>query len=535
MFPSALRQLINDATPKMNPDICNGLAVKHLKYVEEYIDSIFRSVAAGFPPGLTYDGCRRCSPEEEYALTTKKKVSRCVFDVARSDIYLMEYRFSWHGKPLPTKYLYLPFVNDAGVIYVSGSRFVISPILADRVISIGIANVFVKLIKAKITFNRTPHHFLANGQRESIQVAWSDIYNEKSNPNAPKATVKANCTLAHYLFCKYGFKETFLKFAGIEPVIGYDEINTETYPSSEWMICESVKIKPKGFGKLFYEPTSVRIAVRHEHYTGFVKSLIAGFFYCADHFPQRIRAEYVNHTRLWMVLLGHIIWSGNISEGKLHSDITDHIQSLDEYVDNIVKIKLREIGYNIDNIYELFGLIINNFNDWLLQSDDRVNTSYDKELSILYYICFDISSAIIKLYFKLKAASKKEINENKINKIMTLILKPGLIYKITREHGEVSTTSTSGDNKALKTTLLVVPQSNSNRGKNKKDRMAINDPAKRLHASLAEVNAFFNTPKSDPSGRSRLSLYLGVTESGLIVRNEKFKQLIDDTQQLFRR
>lgn len=535
MFPSGMRALIDAATPKVNPALGNGLAVSHMRHVEEYVDSIFRSAAQGFPPGMEYLGCRRCTPDEEYQIVTKKKISRCVFDVARSDVYLMEYKFRYQGELLPSRYMYLPFVSDAGVIYVSGSRFVISPILSDRVISIGISNVFVRLLKAKLTFNRVAHHYMANGQRESIQVAWGNIYNEKANPNAPKPTVKAHCALAHYLFCKYGFSETFRRFGGFTPTAGYEEINPDTYPDSDWVICYSNQIKPKGFGKFHYEPSTLRLAIPKTHYTPMVKNLIAGFFYCVDHFPTLVKAEHLDYTELWQYLLGHIIWSGNISRGKLISDVQDHIASLDEYVDNIVKSKLKDIGFQCQDIYALFGLIIEKFNDWLLSSDDRVNTSYDKELNILYYVCYDISSAIFNLYFKLKAAQKKELNAKKIAKIMSLILKQGLIFKITREHGEVTTTSTSGDNKILKTTTLLVPQSSSSRNRSKKDRMAINDPSKRVHASIAEVNAFSATPKSDPSSRSRLSPYLHITESGLIVRNPKFTELIDRTQQLFKR
>lgn len=535
MFPKSLLEHVDNATTKFNPAIANGLAVEHMKHVESYVNRVFELTATGFPPGLEYRGCRKCTPLEEYQEITKKKGSRCVYDVARSDVYLMEYKFRYNGVDLPSRFMYLPFVTKAGTIYIGGSRFVISPILADQVISVQLNSVFVRLLKAKLTFNRVAQHYIANNRREGIRVAYSDIYNKKASSNAPRPTVNAKCTLVHYLLCKYGFSEMFMRFGGCNPVIGGDDINPDNYPESDWIICRSTSIPPKGFGKGFYEPSNVSIAVPRHKYTNIVRDLLAGFFYVVDHFPTRIKPDYVNSTRLWMILLGHLIWSGNVSEGKLYGDVEAHIASLDEYIDALVSAKLKSIGYECSDIYQLFYLIIDKFNEWLLSSEDRVSTMYDKELSILPFVCYEITNAINTLYFKLKAAQKKELTEKKIANIMSLILKKGLIFKITKEHGEVTTTSTSGDNMALKITNLLVPQGSSSRNSKKKDRAAINDPGKRLHSSIAEVGQVFSLPKSEPTGRSRVALTLRLDEAGVVQRNPRFVELLDQVQNQIRR
>lgn len=533
MFPKSVLEHIDRCTPTINPMIANGLAVEHLKHVESYVDSVFKSASSGFPAGMIYTGCRRCTPLEEYAETTRK--NRNTFDVAKSDVYMMEYNFTYLGEKLPPKYLFLPYVTSAGTIHLGGSRFVISPVLADKVISIGLSSVFVRLLKAKLTFNRLPHHYLINGNRESIQVPYSDIYNKKATGPTFKPSIKAKCTLFHYLLCKHGFTQSMLKYANCNAILGNQEINAETYPPDKWVICTSTQIKPKGFGKQFYEPTTIKVAIPKNEYTPLVKSFICSFFYIVDHFPYRVQVEYVNNTRLWMVLLGLLIWSDTVSEGKLYSDICDHIASLDEYVDTLIAVKLKEIGYPCVDIYELFTKITSNFDEWLLSSNDRVNTMYDKELSILYYVCYDIIEAVIKLYFKLKAAQKKELTAKKIANIMNIYLKPGPIFKMTREHGEVTTTSTSGDNKFLKITCLLVPQSSTSKLKKKKDRVSISDPAKRLHASIAEVGAVAALPKSEPSGRSRISPFLQLSPTGQVLRNEKHRSLLDGIQEKIRR
>ena len=88
---------------------------------------------------------------------------------------------------------------------------------------------------------------------------------------------------------------------------------------------------------------------------------------------------------------------------------------------------------------------------------------------------------------------------------MNMTLRTGLIYSITKNHGEVSTISVSGDNKAFKITSLLVPQSGSNRQGSRKDRAVLNDPSKRLHVSVAEIGGYLNLPKSQPDGRARLT------------------------------
>lgn len=532
-----LRTLIAADTPPLNPIIANGLAVEHMKErtIASYVDDVFRSVAKGLPQGLEYKGCRRATPHEEFQETTKKKGTKRMFDTARSDIFMMKYLFSFKGEDLPPRYLYLPFVSDAGCIVLGGSRFNISPILTDRVISVGVTNIFVRLQRDRLTFERMSWHYLVDGKRETVQVPWAAIYHKNAKMKKLRPTVKANCALVHYLFCKYGFMDTFLKFGKCRPVIGGPEITKTVYPDSDWVICTSTQIKPKGCGRGFYEPTQVRVAVRKEEMTPLVRNMIGGFFYVADHFPSRVLPEMADSRRMWMVLLGHIIFSGTISEGKLYDDIEDHMTSLDEYIDKITEIKFKEIGHPINDVYELFALIISQFNSWLLGASDKVASMYDKELSILYYVLQEVNFAIVKLYFKLKAASKKELTAKDIINTMNMTLKTGLIYSMTKGHGEVSTISSPGDNKAFKITAIMVPQSGSSRHGSRKDRAVLNDPSKRLHASVAEVGGYLNLPKSEPSGRSRSNPHLRIDAKGVVLRNPERMPLLDSVQDALRR
>lgn len=525
-----LRALMFEMTPKVNPDIVNGLAVKHIPHLEGYIDKIFQGVAKGFPAGLVYLGCQRCTPQEEFLVATRKQNTRRKFDVARTDLYMVKYLFSFNGVELPPKFVYLPYVSTAGTIQIGGSRFVMSPVLSDKVISVGTNSIFVRLLRDKLTFERIPHNVMINDHRETIQVVWSTVYHLPQTAKKLVKTVKAQLALTHYLFCKYGFMETFARFGNCTPVVGGGEINTNSYPPDKWVIIRSTQVKPRGFGKFAYPPSDLRLAIRIEEFTPMVKSMVGGFFYTVDHFPQRLTKEFNEYPRQWLVMMGHILFSGTISEGKLFDDVSEHFRSLDEYIDEITRTQLAEIGHDCQDLYQLFSIVIANFNEWLITSSEKVSSMYDKELSILYYIAADITKAIHKLHYKLRTAARKNLTEKAVINAMNSTLKTGMIFAITRQNPCMSTTSYSGDNKFLKITCILGSQSSSTRPQGKKSRARITDPAKRLHASVAEIGGFANLPKSEPTGRHRINPHAHVDARGMVLRDPERISLFASVQ-----
>jgi hypothetical protein len=550
-----LCRVIEQVQPKLNPDICNGYAAFQMTESEtvRYIDRVFRSAAADFPEGLTYEGCRPCTPLEELNEASKKKGNnKRTLDVARSDVFLMKYFFKYKGEEI-IRFIYLPFVGPGGTITMSGSHFHISPVLSDRVISIGMNSVFVRLQRDVITFERLMHNIVANGYREQMNVAHALIYHKDAKDKKARLTVKMNTTMAHYLFCRYGLMKTFEMFANCKPIVGGPELRNEDYPPDQWVICESWyaaggvstnQMKPKGFGKGIYEPTRIKIIVRREDYERtIVQNLIAGFFYVADHFPTRLQAEYINNTNprwmdnrtTWNSLMGAALFGTHLHEGILQEKMESHLKSLDEYVDNIVLAKLQEINLPMTNLYQIMAHIAENISEMLHKAKGRVNSMYDKELSVIYFVMKDITSEIFKMYFKLKAASKKELTKNDINERMNKTISSGKIFSITRQHPEVTTVSSSGDNMALKMTIGLIPQSGSSKTTRSRDQVVVDDPAIFLHASFVEIGGYSNQPKSDPIGHARINPWVKTNPSGLVLRDPRFYDLMEDLQQKVQR
>lgn len=549
MLHPELIRFMEETTPQLNPLLASGLATHQMVFAEKYIDEVFRSAAKDFPQGLTYAGCQRCTPEEEYLESVKHngskrggiKRSKKTHETARSDIYLMKYFFKFNGELLDPRYIYLPYVSQAGSLYISGSRFTISPVIQDRVFSIGPNNIFVRFVRDKITFERTLCAYMANGVRETEQMVHSRIHNEKSvNP-----TVRAVSSMTHYLFCKYGFTESFKRFTGTIPLV-MEEVDPQKYPEDKWVVCSTIYtgqgMRPKGFGRgrarEYYEPSKTKVVVAREHYTPMVKAMIGAFFYVVDHFPQQMKSEYVDSTLQWQVLMGHILFSGGIGAGKLLEKMQSHIHSLDEYVDTIVRANMAEVGIHVNNLYEFFAIIIEKYNDWLLEGSSKINSMYDKELVTVYYALMDITKAIFKFYYKINAtAAKKELTKKEITNTMNSMMTARKIFDLRKDHGEVSTNSYSGDNMAFKITSILVPQSSATRKRAGKggDRGSIGDPSKKFHVSVAEIGSYSGMSKSDPSGHSKLNHHTKIDHKGRIIRNPDLVKMLDAAQALITR
>lgn len=539
-----LVKFINSDAPQLNMDLANGLATVHLKHVGEYVDAIMRSAANGFPKGMVYEGYRVYDPYEDYRACikprNKKRRTRVQgakssggrqYETAQTDFFMAEFGFSFNGEKLQKRPLYLPFVGDGGSITISDTKWYISPVLADRVISIGVYQIFVRLLRDRLTFGRDQYACKKNGVREGGDLVHSRIYH-KSKDKDNQASSNAKTSMVHYLFCKYGFTGAMVRYANAKPVVAHD-FPEKDYPRDEWDIYETLGIPPaKSMGRRRYQnyvPPTIKVAIRKEENNDEVKAMVLGFFYVVDHLPDQVHVEYVDRPEGWTGSMGYMLFSENYNRGKIEVHIQKHLSSLDDYADPIVIDNMRGIGIEIENIYDFFAIIAKDFGSWISNNQDKVNSMYDKELSVLYFVLFDITKAIFNLFFALKANSKKVLTKNDVEKALMDCLKPGLIYSLSKSHGEITSISYSGDNKAFKATATLTPQTSTTKmGKKGSDRGAGNDPSKRLHPSVAEVGAVSAMTKADPTGRSRINHYMLLNETkDLIVRNPKFSDLLD--------
>lgn len=273
----------------------------------------------------------------------------------------------------------------------------------------------------------------------------------------------------------------------------------------------------------------IQVAIKKTDDKPSLLPFIAALFYVADYFPRQITPDLVNSPEGWIAPMGYMLFSENNNRGKIEEAVRKHLSSLDDYADAMVIDNMASIGLEINDIYDFFAIITEKFSPWVSNNQDKVNSMYNKELSVLYFVLFDVTKAIFNLFFALKANSRKELEMPDVVKLVKDNIKPGACYQLSKSHGEVASISYSGDNMAFKATATLTPQTaTSKMVKKTGERGTANDPTRRLHPSLAYVGGVSSMTKADPTGQSKMNHYMLLDDLMTGIRlNPKFSMLLD--------
>lgn len=533
-------QLLEENTPKTNPEIMKGLACYDLKRGEEYLDRVLKLVSKTFPEGVTYDGYEVCTPYEEFEEATRPRDAGRIFDLAESYIYTIKLYFSLRGEKVPTRYLQLAYCEDGGVISMTGSRSHITPVFSDKVISPGHDNIFVRILQNRLKFKRVYHTVVVNGIKESMYVVWSQIY-KKPELNKGKAppTTKAETIMAHYLFSEYGFTGAFKKYAGFVPVVGGIEINEDTYPDTDWIICKSahgdgINIKPKTFMGSIYKGTDIRLAVRKDKWNEMTKGLVVGFYYVIDNFPSNLNINTLDNKTNYIILLGHILYTGNYGYDILLDLMNEHFSGLNGYLDAIAIDKLLERGYKINDFYDLLALMISDFNSLITDTENTRSSVYGKSLEVLYYVFYNITYNIIRTRYKLvKLANKRPLVVKDVTDIFKKNFFKRSIIKLTSGGIITESLSYSGDNMAIKITSKITEQESLPGASKGKSKHAGPSEGMTLTSSMAEAGNILYLGKKQCTPTNRINPFVNMElGTGTILPNEKYKDIIRKAEDL---
>lgn len=538
---------IAERVPKFNKIIAEGIPRYHVLDAEKYIHNVLIAASKVFPEGLVYEGITRCTPEQEYSELSKNKNAK-IMELSKSMVYMVYLHFSFQGEKLLPRPIYLPFLGQGCQIVLRNKQFTVSPVLADHALSVSKNNIFVQYITARNTFRRAPYSFFLEGRKINTYVIWEKIHQHDTKKQARSETrVNNNIVPLHvvnfYLFSKYGLSETFNRYLNCPVLVAddavemSDAIKRSNLPNREdWVVAGSLEVRPKTvkFNK-YYMPTSIQIAVPrsvYEQRPTAVEGLFAGFYYIADHYPERVRAEDVDEQRLWRILLGHAVFRNDDSEGKLINEIDSHIVSIDAYLDDLTRDALQSAldgnGSNIESIYDLMMYLVEHFATILKKTD--VGSLYDKDLMVLRYLLMDVVKGINYFKYQLQSSKKKIVRPAEINMAMGKYLRQDMIFNLTNNHGEINVIMNPSDNYVLNHTAnLVLQESATNKGKSKRKKI-IDNPEKYLHPSILEVGSILSVTKPDPTGRSALNPYQSTRRNGRTFQSPLFEETLSDMQ-----
>lgn len=552
-----------------------GLAVSSLEHIEEYLDAQIRSVCQGLPSCLKYIGYERCTTQEEYEEITRVRGNRRTFDLANSSVFLVKFYFIFTdqmGKEHPlTKYINLLYVTDAGILSISGSKYHIVPVISDKVFTPSSESVFVRLTQDRNNMYRMYNTIVMNGHRETRYVIWAIIYRSPEARKTGSTAKRPRTLLTHYLFGKYGFTGAFQRYTGTVPIYGYDnDITPEKYPEKDWIICQTSyggQRRPVTCFDKFYAPSTIRLAVKRSDWSATMESLVFGFFYVVDHFPERfepkrqfhdvidadgvvtreevIRTEeerrralisYLDDKALWVILIGVIIFGQHRGENALYKDISEHFESLDAYLDVVAQQKLVEKGVSLENYYDLLNYISVNFNKMIQEGAEVGLNVYGKNLEVLSYVLYDILYGFTTMKFALnKTANRRQLSHKDITSSFQNHAKPGEIFKIHSGKIITKAVSYSGDHMYPGITAVVAEQENRAGAARGQSNRTVVGPQHRIDLSMVTVGSVLNLPKSNPTPVARINPWVTLDErTGTLIENPKFTKLIADNRPLFK-
>lgn len=523
--------------PKVNKEVIKGVAVKQVGRVETYMDEVWAAISRSFPPNLKYAGSKRCTPEEEFNLLIRTYSSN-VYALEPSSIFIMKYRLECtdeNGTVHPINVpICLPYVYKGGQLWINGTKYTVSPVLTTNVFSAEGDKLYVQL-KIKVPFSRLSHSFYCNNERIVSSVVYSVLHigavkHRKENSYENRGVVSPNPTMVHYLLIQYGLTGLFNKLGSRVVVNTLDQL--ENLDKDKWAICRAHELKPISAKPVWdTPPADVGLAIPLEDLNGENKelllSIIAGFFYITDHFPERINIQYMDEPRMWKTLLGITYFGKPLSgEGVLIEQINNHLVTLSEYIDVITKMSLQTEGVMVDDIYELFIYIISTMQDKLWHTDPT--TLYGKKLQTLQFLLSEITGGITGFMFDLVKLNRSYVSVEEVRNMVKNKIKMHSFFKRYDEHKEIDLISSPCDIFAFEHTTKMIP---SSAVKGKSSHVSgLDNPSNLAHASIAEVGSYTNLHGVDATGRGYLNPYVLIADDGTIIRNEKFKPLTDYVQ-----
>jgi len=525
-----LAEFIKNDTPKFNKTLCEGLVYHRVNDAITYIDNFIKYSCGGKTnTHLNYLGYEEVSTKEEIKFLFNKS-SKVIHDIAENDIYLVKFKFQYGDEEnVREHYFYLPYLEKGNIIHLSGNKFLIMPVLSDKVISIGDKIIFINILTAKYSFMRTYFSVVVNDRFCRVPLINTELY--KNQVKKLQDTTKANTIVIHYLLANFGYTVTTQMLLGFTPRVVYD-----CEPKQGQIVIKSTGNVPHGYigNKEIYTSSPIKFVINEKDYNENVLYCLGNIMYILDNFPDNISISEMDNILIWRRLLGEIIHSGNHGLGYLSEKINAHFNDLNSNIDAITINKLKDIGIECDKLMDLLVIIFKNFNNWIMSTENRSlynNKTYEVESFILSYLTSRITRIVLDI-------NKEELRENGckldskvIDKIFKKYFIARSIFNIKKEKQYVTSIEYSGDHLYFKNTSMVVQQES--------DFININAPEintserSKIIGSMATVGSILGLSKKNPTPLIRANPYVNIcSKTGTILPHPKFNSIIDETDRL---
>jgi hypothetical protein len=435
-----LAQCMEETSPQFNPEVVNGIACKELPKAPQYLDSIIKSaLSKSNITQLSYLGFRRLTPKEEFDSMFKTPTSKVVHDIAKTQAIKYEYKFQYDGHII-NKILHIPYVSKGGVLYLSGTKYHVVPVLSDTVISPSDSEVFIRLMKDKVTIKRFPKNIILDGKIVESQVNYSELY-YLGNRTIVDNLGKFFTPISLYLFTHYGIRESF-KRLGFNPVFTVEDDLSEY---KDMMVITTTGEKPKSHKDPHYRPHKMKIILPKEAKDNqSVMSLVTSLMYTIDILPEVVEdlLELYNSNnkqleeKFWKIIIGKIVFKNSVSIDGIIGYMDVHIDMLDRYLDTLVIEKMSEIGIEINDFYELLEVVNERMNHWLLYNREHNSSLDNRYMDILYYLMYEIIPGLNRTIFDItRKSAKRVLTIDEVRYIFDNNIKARKIFNVISQNG----------------------------------------------------------------------------------------------------
>lgn len=558
---SVLAKCIHKSCPAISKTVAEGTVKSLFNSAKDYLDNIFRDSIRKLNSkiDLQYVGCEEMTPEEYYEFCFKLNGTNQSFDIARSDVYAVYFVFRANGETI-RKGMLMPFCNDGNIMTISGTKYVVSPVLSDSVISPKQSEVFVRLLSAKVNFFSTYRNLIENGISRRYPMVHTPII---KSGNVPGPLGEVDSSISLQLVCKYGFYGVFKRYiANPEKDIkrykrqltigdGNDFFITDREITQEdrnkYNIFESIyknknELPPKVKNLRPDEPLfphEVKILINKEiEITNFIRHFVGGLIYTIDAYRYlkiqllaNIREQekengnedaHQEECKIWRYMFGQIIYKGNYTYAKIKEEVDTHMLFLDGCVDTLIIDKLKDVNVHVNNYYDLAQYIMSEFTT-ITKSAQTINSDLkNKYIDVMYYIFYEyilnFNKTIRKLNRKVVKAklenSKESLTANEINEAFKEEFKYFVIFGLTRGgrncgmNLNLRVADYTGDLKYPKCTVILEDQSRGEGVKQPIGKQRFPDVCETIKGQDTWLGSIFNLMKEVPSGRLKVNLYL---------------------------
>ena len=553
----AILREVNENLPQFNRYTLRGYRQEKIAEVPATMDHIFTEAVQRYgcndagEPIVKYLGHRFLDPQECLALDVKNPKYSSFVDVLRTEQTPVEFAFEHNGQQFTTQ-VYVPYICEDALI-VNNSRYYVMFALTDKVFYHITKNhgIGIKILCGHLRFWR--------GSRYSFISTRGHVYGDqllitKIHMRNYKYIAEDLRTVALlYPLVRFGLRGAIERY-GINPdhiQIVKQEDKSDVLHEYFWIPITSNENEKNHNGfylKVHQDVLKARVdaddAAEGRNRIGL--QVVTALNYIFSYFRRYKETIYKDKDKLveyltedpnytvYKVILGKTIFGINYeSEIQAAGHMRDHLQSLEQYIDPETKRKLRTIGVECNDVYDLIYYVSENMDSYV--ANYFPSNVYNKQMNVLDLLTGDM---VIRLFNSIytQTNNRKGDRPYTTEQIMSSLRVSMKIFSRIYSYpsliaGNPSVYNDNGLFTVLgrKRRATFTAAKPGNRGDGKRSRNdelnLLSDPEHRTHSSIFIVESGARTQSTDPTKGGTINPFLIVTPNGELIIPEWLKKI----------